>query len=224
MRETKSFDVRADGTGEIAGYFSTWTREPDAYGDVVAKGAFSRAIAEINEKGGTIPLLWNHDAEHLESFIGTAGDLEEDEHGAKFRATFDATPQAQHARNLAADGRLCKFSFAYDVREAAEVTLEDGRKARELRDLDLFEVSLTLYPANADTSVTEVKAGKRNSKADEAALRQAITLIQSVLGELEDEQDEGDAPANEEEPQAANSEEREDAKAALIARIKSHIE
>ena len=229
----------ADG-GSITGYASTWTREPDFYGDVVAKGAFSASIERIEAEGRTLPLLWNHDADDLKSYIGTVTGLAEDDHGLLFTATFDSTPEAQRARELAMDGRLCKFSFAYDVIDQMEVELEDGRKANELRQLDVHEVSLVMYPANPDTSVVEVKgaedgaqkavgtayidlvprvkgldeqqfadftsaiaeavhrgvevglkAGRRNSKADEDAIRQAIALLQSVLGdEPEDDNDE----------------------------------
>lgn len=200
MPKFKTVDLKADGNGEIAGYFSTWTREPDSYGDVVAKGAFTEAFERIAANGGTVPFLWNHDAGNLDSFIGTAGDFAEDEHGAMFRATFDATPQAQRARELARDGRLCKFSFAYDVLDSGEVTLEDGRKANELRKLDLYEVSLVMYPANDDTGVVDVKSGRRNSAKDEAELRSvAQTLrdcaarLDAITGDNVDE-DEGDVP------------------------------
>lgn len=217
----------ADG-GSITGYASTWTREPDFYGDVVAKGAFAASIERIEAEGRTLPLLWNHDAGDLKSYIGTVTGLAEDEHGLLFTATFDSTPEAQRARELAMDGRLCKFSFAYDVIDQMEVELEDGRKANELRQLDVHEVSLVMYPANPDTSVVEVKgadtqvielrpriegltdeqreeftkaiaeathngleiglkAGRRNSKADEDAIRQAIALLQGVLGEEEED-------------------------------------
>jgi hypothetical protein len=63
----------------------------------------------------------------LKSYIGTVTGLAEDEHGLLFTATFDSTPEAQRARELAMDGRLCKFSFAYDVIDQMEVELEDGR-------------------------------------------------------------------------------------------------
>lgn len=193
---TKSFEVKAEN-GSVSGYFSTWTREPDFYGDVVAKGAFADTISEINANGGTVPLLWNHDANRLESFIGTAGDLREDEHGAYFKATFDDTELAQRARELTLDGRLSKFSFSYDVLDEATVTLEDGRKANELRKLKLNEISLVMYPANPDTGVVDVKGskeGRRNSGKDEEKLRDAvarleetISTIKTLLGEPLDE-------------------------------------
>ena len=214
-------EFKAD-TGAISGYASTWTREPDSYGDVVAKGAFAECIAKIKEEGKVIPLLWNHDSNDLKAYIGTVTNLEEDDHGLKFDATFDDTDEAQRARELAMDGRLCKFSFAYDVLDQATVTLEDGREANELRKLNIHEVSLVLYPANPDTSIVEIKseminamnevmekAGRRNSSKDEEKLRQIIALAQECLGELEDteEPQEEETDAKSEERDAANDEE-----------------
>lgn len=213
-RKTKTYEVKADN-GSITGYASTWIREPDSYGDVVAKGAFLDSIAQIEAEGKTIPLLWNHDSYDLKSFIGTVTDLEEDDHGLKFTATFDDTEEAQRARQLASDGRLAKFSFAYDVIEEAEIELEDGRKANELRKLRIHEVSLVMYPANPDTSVIEVKSGRRNSAKDADAIREAITLLQGVLGELEDEPDD-DSKAKSEELDTANDEEQKKRMKALI--------
>lgn len=221
----KSFDIKADDdTGEVRGYFSTWTREPDSYGDVVAKGAFADTIAEINANGGNIPFLWSHDSWSLNSFIGTAYNLGEDDHGAYFTAKFAADEASQKARQLVKDRLVTKFSFAYDVEDWAQVDLEDGTKANELRKLKLYEVSLVMYPANPDTSVIEAKSGRRNSAKDEDNLREAIRLIQQVLGELEDS-DEGDGDAEDGakanvEGGNANTEDAEAVKAALLARIK----
>ena len=210
MIKTKTFDIKADNLGAIVGYASTWTREPDSYGDVVAKGAFAECIARLKEEGRNIPLLWNHDAMDLKAFIGTVTDLIEDDHGLKFEADFDGTEEAQRARQLAQDGRLCKFSFAYDVLDAGEVELEDGRKANELRKLNIHEVSLVMYPANADTSVVSVKAGRRNRKSDEEIIKQIISLANQLLtdevDDIEEEPIESDAKS--EELDTANDEEQ----------------
>ena len=216
MIKTKTFLIKADSNGSIVGYASTWTRKPDSYGDVVAKGAFTECIARLKEEGRNIPFLWNHDTMNLKAFIGTVIDLLEDDHGLKFEAIFDDTEEAQRARQLAQDGRLCKFSFAYDVLEAGEITLEDGRKANELRKLNIHEVSLVMYPANADTSVVSVKSGRRNSAKDADAIseaiaraQEAITLLQGVLGELDDTEEEPiESEAKLEEPDTANDEEQ----------------
>ena len=206
----KTFDVKSDN-GSITGYASTWTREPDSYGDVVAKGAFSESIAKIREDGRVLPLLFNHAGDDLNAYIGSITNLEEDDHGLKFDANFDATPEAQRARELSMDGRLAKFSFAYDVLDQGEVTLEDGRKANELRKLDIHEVSLVLYPANPDTSVVSVKAGRRNRKTDEEIIKQIISLANQLLEDEADDIDvqQEDTNAKSEELDTVNDEELE---------------
>lgn len=218
----KDFEVQYKdaGTGSIEGYASTWIRQPDSYGDVVAKGAFAKTLAERWNGGKGIPFLWAHQMDNLKSFIGTA-EADEDDKGLHFVATFDSTEEAQKVRQLYKDGRLRKFSFAYDVKDAGTVTLEDGTKANELRELDLYEISAVTVPANEDAGVVDVKSGRRNSKADEGKIRQAIELLQDVLGELNEEEpidgeDEPEANAAAEEQKASNPE-----KAGLLEYIKS---
>lgn len=208
MIKTKTIEIKANN-GSISGYASTWTREPDSYGDIVAKGAFAEHIAQIKAEGKVLPLLFNHDSSNLNAYIGTVFDLKEDDHGLFFDAAFDDTEEAQRARELAMSGRLVKFSFAYDILDQGEVELEDGRKANELRKLRIHEVSLVLYPANPDTSVVSVKSGRRNSAKDADRLRQIISLAQECLGELEDtEEDPKESDAKSEEPGTANDEEQ----------------
>ena len=196
--QIKSVDVeyKDAGTGSIEGYASTWVKKPDSYGDVVRKGAFSKTLEEDWNGGKGIPFLWAHQMDNLKSFIGTA-DADEDDYGLHFVATFDDTEEAQRVRNLYKDGRLRKFSFAFDVLENGLITLEDGTKANELRELKLFEISAVTVPANDTAEMIDIKAGRRNSKKDADAIRQAITLLQGVLDEEEDPDDgEDDLKAN----------------------------
>lgn len=196
--QIKSVDVeyKDTGTGSIEGYASTWVKKPDSYGDVVRKGAFSKTLKEDWNGGKGIPFLWAHQMDNLKSFIGTA-DADEDEYGLHFVATFDDTEEAQRVRNLYKDGRLRKFSFAFDVLENGLITLEDGTKANELRELKLFEISAVTVPANDTAEMIDIKAGRRNSKKDADAIRQAITLLQGVLDDEENPDDgEDDLEAN----------------------------
>lgn len=182
-----------DGIGYITGYGSTFDRVPDSYGDIVKKGAFKNSLKRLEDSGTKLPFLWSHKMDDLKSFIGTVTELEEDDKGLKFTATFDDTPEAQRIRQLYKDGRLSRFSFAYDTLDSGPIELEDGTKANELRELDIFEISAVLIPANSFAEVLDVKdahvdekAGKRNSAADEATIRNAITLLQEILGEVVD--------------------------------------
>ena len=251
---TKEFNVsykeNSEGNGYIEGYASTWVREPDSYGDIVKQGAFKRTLQEWYDSGRKIPFLWSHGMDDLKAFIGSA-TADEDDYGLHFVAELDDTPEAQRVRELYKDGRLSKFSFAYDTLDQAQVELEDGRKVNELRDLTLYEISAVTVPANGTAEVIEVKgresvgslsfklgeayeftpdgifdsagnlvcgnykmpdpsyikAGRRNSKADEDAIRQAISLLQSVLDTaevIEDGEDEAKANAAAEEPEQSN--------------------
>lgn len=246
--KVKEFDVkyRDEGNGSLEGYASTWIREPDSYGDVVKSGAFTRTLDERWNGGKGIPLLWAHQMDNLNAFIGTA-EAEEDQKGLHFLAQFDGTDEAQRVRELYKDGRLRKFSFAYDVKDAAKVTLEDGRKANELRDLELYEISCVCVPANDDAGVLavkamqmdepeaiepeepetkseepEVKAGRRNSAKDADTINQIINLAKSLLDSEEEEpevngEDEPEVNAAAEEQTASNPE-----KDRLLELIKAH--
>lgn len=156
MIKTKIYSVKSN-SGSITGYASTWIRKADSAGDVVRKGAFADSIRQIKASGKKLPLLFNHNHDSLRDYIGTVTELEEDNHGLKFTAVFDDSPDAQKARQLAGDGRLRGVSFAYNVLDEAKVVLEDGTRANELRKLDILEISLVMYPANQDTSIIDVK-------------------------------------------------------------------
>ena len=200
----KSFEVKSDESGTISGYFSTYDRVPDSYGDVIAPGAFTETVQKRKESGHPFPLCWNHD---LNMIVGKVESIEDTEKGPLMTATFFDTPLAQEKREIVKSGVVYQFSFAYDVLEAGPVELEDSTKANELRKLDLYEISIVPIPANQNAVMTDVKAGKRNSKKDEDAIRQAITLLQSVLDEADeptDGEDEPEANAAAEEQKASN--------------------
>lgn len=187
--EFKSFKATVeDDGGSIRAYASTFDRVPDSVGDIVAPNAFDKTLAKWRETGKPIPLLWGHDTEDPFSNIGAAQDYGTDERGLWFVATFDEeNDKAQYVRKLVKEGRVFQCSFAYAVKDSAIVNLEDGRKANELRELDLFEISIVQIPANQYATVEEVKAGRRNSAKDADDLRRiasAAAEIQEVVNGL----------------------------------------
>ena len=187
--------------GTISGYFSTYDRIPDSYGDVIAKGAFTETIQKRKESGHPFPLCWNHD---LDQIIGSVNpdDIEDTDKGPLMTASFFNSELAQEKREIVKSGVVFQFSFAYDVLEAGPTELEDGTKANELRKLDLFEVSIVPIPANQNAVMTEVKAGRRNRKTDEDTIKQIISLAQSLL---DDEVNDADDPDDGEDNAKANT-------------------
>ena len=219
----KDFEIKSDGdNGKITGYFSTYDRTPDSYGDVIAPGAFTETIQKRKESGHPFPLCWNHD---LDQIIGKVETIEDTEKGPLMTAVFFDTPLAQEKREIVKSGCVYQFSFAYDVEDAYPVELEDGTKANELRKLNLYEVSIVPVPANQNAVVTDIKAGRRNRKSDEDTIRQIISLAQSLL---DDEVNDADEPEDGEDDLKANTaveepEQSNPAKENLLAYIK-HME
>lgn len=187
----KEFAIKSDGekdTGTISGYFSTYDRIPDSYGDVIAPGAFTETIKKREESGHPFPLCWNHDPNQI---IGKVDAIEDTEKGPLMTASFFDSPLAQEKRNLVKEGVVYQFSFAFDVLDAGPA---EDIKANELRKLDLFEVSVVPIPANQNAVVTDIKSGRRNRKSDADILKQIRSLVDQLL-EDEDEDIEADDSA-----------------------------
>lgn len=184
--------------GEFVVYPSTFTRTPDAYGDVVAKGAFARGIAERKEKGITLPGLYGHRLDDPDFFVASALDEGEDDHGWWVKGAFDLdSPKGPQVYRLVKSGRIRELSFAFDLLDYGEVELSEGQKARELRDLDVFEFSFVPVGANRDTSVVAVKSavdalvssvkhGRVLSTKNEHAIRNALSSLGEAEKALED--------------------------------------
>lgn len=211
--------------GEFIVYPSTFIRQPDSYGDVVAKGAFANGIAKRKEAGIVLPGLFGHRMDDPDFYVAHAIEEGEDDHGWWVKGAFDLDDaKAAKVYRLVKGRRLNELSFAYDVIDEGSVTLDGGVKANELRDLDVFEFSFVPVGANRDTSVVavkaaadhliaDVKAGRVISAKNESELRTAHEAIGRVLAALESGSEEDDSkasavePAKDEEPAVAKSEE-----------------
>lgn len=144
------FAVKAVDDGEtgweIAGLASTWWGEPDAYGDVVAPGAFAESIAKRPTK---------FFYEHLTP-IGKQLELAETDEGLAGRWSVVDTTAGTDAYKLAKAGILDSLSIGYWPLEW-EIRA-DG--VRVLQKCDLFEVSAVSLPANENAVITDVKAAR----------------------------------------------------------------
>lgn len=219
----KSFEIKAkEDNGVITGYFSTYDKIPDSCGDIVEPGAFTETIKAREESGHPFPLCWDHD---LNMIIGKVDKIEDTDKGPLMTASFFNTELAQEKRELVKSGVVYQFSFAYDIADWAAPSEEEKKSGitRVLKKLDLFEVSIVPIPANPRAEVTDIKSGKRNSKKDADAIKEAIALLQGVL---DDETEEADVSENaEEEPKnnaaAKDSEEINAKKERLLDKIKN---
>ena len=128
----------------LAGYAAIFDR-PDRGGDVIRKGAFLASLKE----GQGVPLLWQHKAGAV---IGRIEHLSEDKRGLRVIAELGEGADAVRAATLVKSGKLDGLSFGYRVREA-----EKSGGLRELRELELVEVSLVAEPMQPRARVHAVE-------------------------------------------------------------------
>lgn len=153
--KTQPQDFTDGKSGSISGYFATFHHDyGDSYGDVIRKGAFLGTIARRKQTGHPFPLCFNHD---FSCIIGRVTDIGEDNKGAYFTAEFFPTEKAQEVRNIVKSGVLWQFSFAYDTLDAGKVKAGDGTTVNELRELELYEISVVAVPANPRATLTDIK-------------------------------------------------------------------
>ena len=252
MRKNIRMKIKAAGPGEdsslaegqFIGYASVFDNV-DLYGDVVRKGAFERTLKEwADDEKKMIPLLYGHDTADPDNNIGWVMEAEEDDHGLKVKCQIDLEGgNGPQVYRLVKGRRLGEMSFAYDVKSAAWVE-EGDEEFYELRDLDLFEVSLVPIGANRETELLEVKqlargarhwaeqvkAGRVISAKNEDVLKTAQSLISEASEKLaevlsavadsesdEEKASDSSAAKSDEEPRGAKSDEEPSKKSSVDA-------
>ncbi len=142
-------------SGEFEGYGSTFGGEPDAYGDVIAAGAYADSLAAHGAKKTMPKLFWQHNADEP---IGKWIDAKEDDHGLLMRGKLNMDVQrGREAHALLKAGDIDGLSIGYRIKEYS-VDTETG--VWTLEKLDLIEVSVVSVGANENAVVQNVKAAK----------------------------------------------------------------
>ena len=142
-------------SGEFEGYGSTFGGEPDAYGDVVAPGAYRDSLAKHKVKGTMPKMFWQHNADEP---IGKYLDATEDDHGLLMLGKLNMNVQrGREAYALLKEGDIDGMSIGYRIKEYS-VDTETG--VWTLKKLDLVEVSIVSVGANENAVVQSVKAAK----------------------------------------------------------------
>jgi uncharacterized protein len=138
--------------GVFTGYGSVFG-VVDSYGEIVAPGAFTDSLAEIEAKKRAVPVLWQHRSDQP---IGVYEELKQDGTGllVKGRLLKDDVRQAGEAHALMKAGAVTGLSIGYWVRESSRDEVES---IRTLKKLDLVEVSLVTFPANDEARIEAVK-------------------------------------------------------------------
>jgi HK97 family phage prohead protease len=176
-------EFRADDDGKIVGYAAVFDEEADIGGmfrEVVKPGAFARAIKEKQD----VRALWNHDSNHIlgRTKAGTL-ELREDDKGLWIEIDPPNTILANGLMESMKRGDVDNMSFAFIATEETWTERKDEPTLREIKDLDLFDISPVVYPAYQGTSV---------------GLRSAESIFNDHIQSLEGQVPEGDDDAERE--------------------------
>ncbi len=157
-----AFEVKAvDESGIFEGYGSTFGLK-DAHNDVVMPGAFTKTLQAGGRNKNGIAMLFSHDAHRP---IGVWTSLQEDKKGLKVEGKLAmGTQDGKETWELMRLGALRGLSIGYDciIHE-----YDDKKKVRFLKELDLWEISPVVFPANTSANIGVVKSIESAKSASE---------------------------------------------------------
>jgi HK97 family phage prohead protease len=175
--------------GVISGYASLFGIV-DQGGDKIMSGAYTKSLKSAESENRKVKMLWQHDPTQP---IGVWDEVKEDDTGLRVRGRIlSDVAKGKEAIALINAGAMDGLSIGYRTRKATKG--DDG--TRELRDLDLWEVSLVTFPMQLEAGISDIKAmgdvaeQKRfleNSLRDvgfsaKEAKHGAAVLVEQVLG------------------------------------------
>lgn len=141
--------------GSFAGYAAVFNNV-DLVGEIIEKGAFAKALRGKK----TLPLLWNHDQSDV---IGSVKKAKEDDNGLWVEGKLNlALAKGLEVYSMLKNGDVEGMSIGYLIKKRDT----DAKGITHLRELMIFEASITAIPANPMASVVHVKSTDINTEED----------------------------------------------------------
>lgn len=150
--EDDMLDLGELGENEFRGMASVFGSPVEAYcPTIMMPGAFSKTI---KERGGNIPILWQHD---MDEPIGKSVRLFENEVGLVLQAKISRTTRGRDALILLRDGTVNALSIGFEpiVFDFDEV---NGTMTRYIREVRLWETSVVTLGADPSALIFEVNS------------------------------------------------------------------
>jgi HK97 family phage prohead protease len=149
-----NMEVRAMGDGtKLVGYAAVFDSpsEPLPWTEYVKRGAFTKTIND----GADVRLLIDHEGVPLARSTSGTLTLREDDRGLLVESDLDPTnPDAARLISALRRGDISQMSFAF---RTIKDSWNTDRSVRELREVQLFDVSVVTFPAYEST-VAELRA------------------------------------------------------------------
>ena len=189
-----------DTPGEFTALVSAFGNK-DSQGDIIDKGAYADTLAARAKSGTPLPVIWSHQWQDPESFIGEYTKAEETDKGLLLTGTLDVedNPRAARVHKLMKSGRVVEFSVSGVVTDDEEVEIksDDGKtvvgKEYHIKKLDLWEAGPCFKGANSETELMSVKslvtdmiAASQISKEGKVLAAKHVATLKDAHGKLGD--------------------------------------
>ena len=160
LEHRSALEIRAEGS-RIVGLaipFDSRSRDLGGFVEIVRSQAVDRSI------GGDVVALYDHQSGSILGRTPTTLQLRKDDRGLAFTITPPDTQIGRDALTLVGRGDLKGASFGFRTLKDAWST-DGGTTIRELLDIEIAEISLTAFPAYAET---DAKIAQRSFAAFQA--------------------------------------------------------
>ncbi len=168
-----TLDLRqADNGTTLYGYAALFDSpsEPMPFIEYVKRGAFSKTLND----GADVRLLIDHEGVPLARTKSGTMRLKEDERGLAVEADLDPmNPDAARVISAMKRGDLSQMSFAF---RTIKDQFSDDRMVRELREVQLYDVSVVTFPAYEET-VAEIRSRLLQTEESQPTLTATSTSV-----------------------------------------------
>lgn len=167
--------------GEFSALAATYSI--DRQNEQICPGAFAKTLAKWQKLGRQIPLHWNHEGSAA-SVIGSVNPAtaRETDDGLYVEGQLDLE-NSEVAREAWRSMKANRVALSFGFMVTDDRLRSDG--VRELRGIDLFEISITPGPANPDTRILTVKAATNRDPALDRESRAIAEILARPLEEVE---------------------------------------
>jgi HK97 family phage prohead protease len=159
-------DIKTEQEGVFSGYASTFGNV-DNGNDIVAKGAFTKSLAERPAR--KVKLLSQHKTDEP---IGIFEDIFEDSKGLYVKGKLAlGTQKGRETYELMKMGAIDGMSIGFRANPEKQ-TYNESKRTRTLNEVQLLEISLVTFPMNERAVIQSVK-GEKSIREWETILREA---------------------------------------------------
>src|SRR6187399_1924358 len=181
--EYKAFpllDFKSEEAGRFSGYAAAYSK--DVYGDRIAPGAFAKTIKRSK---GKIPIHYNHnDAIPL----GFSSELVEDAKGLYIDGLLSLeSTNGKDIYALLQTAHKVGFKMGLSIGFITEDADYDEQEGRLLKSIDLWETSITPYPANRAARIDGFKSMRnyevllRDAGVSREGAKRALVCLEPFL-------------------------------------------